>query len=80
MSVNCSIISIIITVSREFSYQFSRKRLTPSKRDQLFSAAEHLCPVAISKPYQESSPSGSGLSLSRKPRLPSGSEYSKTEA
>ena len=39
--------------------------MTPSKCDQLFSAAEHLCPVAISKPYQESSPSGSGLSPSR---------------
>ena len=31
----------------------------------MFSAAEHLSLVAISKPYQESSPSGSGLSPSR---------------
>ena len=37
-------------VSREFSFQFSRKCLTPSKRDRVFSVAEHLCLVAIAKP------------------------------
>ena len=30
-------------VSREVSFQFSRECLTPSKRDRVFSAAEHLC-------------------------------------
>ena len=28
--------------------------MTPSKRDRVFSADEHLCRAAISKPYQES--------------------------
>ena len=39
-------------VSKEFSFQFTRKCMTSSKRDQVFSAAEHLCHAAISKPYQ----------------------------
>ena len=39
-------------VSKEFSFKFSRKCTTPSKRDRVFSAAEHLCRAAISKPYQ----------------------------
>ena len=30
-------------VSREVSFQFSRECLTPSKRDRVFSAVEHLC-------------------------------------
>ena len=39
-------------VSKEFSFQFTRKCMTSSKRDRVFSAAEHLCHAAISKPYQ----------------------------
>ena len=36
-------------VSREFSFQFSSKCLTPSKRDRVFSVAAHLCLLAIAK-------------------------------
>ena len=36
-------------VGKEFSFQFSRNCMTTSKRDRVFSAAEHLCAV-ISKP------------------------------
>ena len=39
-------------VSKESSFQFTRKCMTSSKRDRVFSAAEHLCHAAISKPYQ----------------------------
>ena len=39
-------------VSKEFSFQFTRKCMTSSKRYRVFSAAEHHCRAAISKPYQ----------------------------
>ena len=41
-------------VSKEFIFQLSRKCMTPSKDDRVFSAAENVCCAAISKPYQES--------------------------
>ena len=57
-------------VSEKFSLQFSRKCVTPSERNRVFSL-----PCGDLKTLSRViSPSCSELSLSRKPRFPSGSE------